>query len=295
MPAHWAGDERSTFGAFQRSLKAGLNASLSGVTFWGWDFAGFNGEIPTSELYLRATAMAVFTPIMQYHAESKAQFNQDRTPWNIQERTGDERVIPIFKRFADLRMNLLPYIYDEANKAVKQSLPLMRALLLDYQDDSQARECFDEYLFGSALLVAPVIQEGASGRDVYLPKGRWCNFWTGVLISGQQKLTAVPTELDEIQVYMRQDTAVLLNTADGELMSDVGNQLDSYRQPELRVFVIAGFTQVIHDYLGNRVLVEATIQADQAKVHVVSTVVGLKVKTYCAEGVSCTAVVDMEE
>jgi hypothetical protein len=94
---------------------------------------------------------------------------------------------------------------------------------------------------------------------------------------------------------MRQDTAVLLNTADGELMSDVGNQLDSYRQPELRVFVIAGFTQVIHDYLGNRVLVEATIQADQAKVHVVSTVVGLKVKTYCAEGVSCTAVVDMEE
>lgn len=87
FPAHWAGDERSTWDAFKRSILAGLSSGMSGVIFWGWDLAGFSGPIPSAELYIRSTQMACFCPIMQYHAESKAEFNQDRTPWNIAERT----------------------------------------------------------------------------------------------------------------------------------------------------------------------------------------------------------------
>ncbi len=69
FPTHWAGDENSTWEAFRRSIVAGLSAGLSGVAFWGWDIAGFSDALPSAELYLRATAMAAFCPIMQYHSE----------------------------------------------------------------------------------------------------------------------------------------------------------------------------------------------------------------------------------
>lgn len=114
MPAHWAGDEKSTFAAFQRNLCAGLNAGISGVPFWGWDLAGFSGEIPSAELYARSASMAAFCPIMQYHAESKAEFNQDRTPWNIAERRNAPWVIDVYRYYAKLRMAMLPYIAEEA-------------------------------------------------------------------------------------------------------------------------------------------------------------------------------------
>ncbi len=86
-PMHWAGDERSTFQAFRSSMIAGLSSSMSGIPFWGWDLGGFHGDIPTAELFIRSTQMAAFCPVMQYHAETKGEFNQDRTPWNIAERT----------------------------------------------------------------------------------------------------------------------------------------------------------------------------------------------------------------
>ena len=75
-PCHWAGDEDSTWEAYRASITAGLTAGIGGIFFWGWDLAGFSGEIPDAELYLRATAMACFCPIMQYHSE----FNHHRTP-----------------------------------------------------------------------------------------------------------------------------------------------------------------------------------------------------------------------
>ena len=98
--AFWAGDENSTWEAFRWSMFAGLSAAASGILYWGWDLAGFSGPLPSAELYLRATAASTFVPIMQYHSE----FNhhrtpsRDRTPWNIAEQTGDERVLDVFRR-----------------------------------------------------------------------------------------------------------------------------------------------------------------------------------------------------
>jgi alpha-glucosidase (family GH31 glycosyl hydrolase) len=68
FPAHWAGDENSTWEAFRRSIVAGLTAGLSGVIVWGWDLAGFSDDLPSTELYLRSAAMAAFCPIMQYRS-----------------------------------------------------------------------------------------------------------------------------------------------------------------------------------------------------------------------------------
>lgn len=204
MPAHWAGDEKSTFSAFKRNLCAGLNAGISGVPFWGWDLAGFSGEIPSAELFARSAAMAAFCPIMQYHAESKAEFNQDRTPWNIAERRNAPWVLDVYRYYAKLRMALLPYIMEEAEKSVKTGVPLMRALWLEYPEDKKAGTIYDEYLFGDDLLVAPVVEEGKTERKVYIPRGSWKHLFTGEEFEGARTVT-LKAEINEIIVLQKKE------------------------------------------------------------------------------------------
>jgi alpha-glucosidase (family GH31 glycosyl hydrolase) len=201
-PCHWAGDEDSTWEAFRASVTAGITAGASGVFFWGWDLAGFSGDIPSAELYLRAAAMACFCPIMQYHSE----FNhhrtpsRDRTPWNIGERTGDQRVVPIYRRFARLRMRLVPYLEEEARHAVERRTPLMKALFFDAPDDERGWGFPHQYFLGRHLLVAPVVEPGAETWDVYLPEGDWVDVWSGDRIRGGHVVTRdVP--LDVVPVY----------------------------------------------------------------------------------------------
>lgn len=198
-PAHWAGDENSTWDAYRHSTLAGLSAGISGVPFWGWDIGGFSGEIPSAELYLRGAAMAAFCPIMQYHSE----FNQhrepcrDRTPWNIQARTGNEQVIPIFRFFVNLRHNLMPYIWREAQYAAQTGQPMMRALALWERDASPYA-----YFFGRDLLVYPVVDEGATTWTVTLPEGDWIDFWSRERYAGKQT-AEVAAPLERIPVFAR--------------------------------------------------------------------------------------------
>jgi alpha-glucosidase (family GH31 glycosyl hydrolase) len=204
-PCHWAGDQFSTWPEFRAVLRAGLSAGLSGIPFWGWDLAGFSGEVPTAELYLRAAAMAVFTPIMQYHSD----FNEhrlplrDRTPWNIAERSGRPEVIELYGRLARLRVRLQPYIEAEAAACAAAGLPLMRPLFLDWPGDPQAWQVEDQYCFGRALLVAPILEEGARQRWVYLPAGEWSDVWTGAVLHGPAWIDC-PAEPGTISVFQRQ-------------------------------------------------------------------------------------------
>jgi alpha-glucosidase (family GH31 glycosyl hydrolase) len=206
FPCHWAGDENSTWEALRASLNAGLSAGLSGIPFWGWDIAGFSGEIPSAELYLRAAAMSAFCPIMQYHSE----FNdhrlplRDRTPWNIAERTGHPEVIDIYRRFVKTRMSLMPYITAEARYCAETGEPLMRPLLLDWPRDPQVWQLSDQYCFGRTLMVAPILEPGLNTRRLYLPEGEWQEFWNGTKFSGSQWID-VPTPLESIPVFRRLD------------------------------------------------------------------------------------------
>ncbi len=212
-PCHWAGDEDSTWEAFRASIIAGLTAGASGIFFWGWDLAGFSGEIPDAELYLRAAAMACFCPIMQYHSEFNRHRlpSRDRTPWNIAERTGDARVIPIYRRFARLRERLVPYLAAEARAAVEDAAPLMRALCFDWPDDRAIWQYPFEYLLGGDLLVAPVVEPAAAEWNVYLPAGDWTDAWTGEEHSGPGVVCrAVP--LDVIPVYVRRSARSTVRT-----------------------------------------------------------------------------------
>ncbi len=203
-PVHWAGDENSTWDAFRHSVLAGLSAGISGIPFWGWDLGGFSGDVPSAELYLRSTAMAAFCPIMQYHSE----FNQHRepchyrTPWNIQTRAGDEQVISPFRFFVNVRHNLMPYIWQEAQFAAQTGQPMMRALALWHREASPY-----QYFFGRDLLVCPVVEADVTTWPVYLPEGDWFDFWTHDRFTGGQHVQ-VAAPLDRIPVFVRAGAAI---------------------------------------------------------------------------------------
>ncbi len=201
-PCHWAGDENSTFAAFRHSVIAGLSAGLSGIPFWGWDIAGFSGPMPTAELYLRAAGMALFCPIMQYHSEYFAHRKplRDRTPWNVAELDNSPWLVEDYAKLTRLRLELTPYLEKAAVSSATTGEPIMRALVFDWPTDPICRNIEDEYLFGPSLLVAPVMEEGAVARDIYLPAGHWRDWWEGVnspVIQGPVWLRKYPAPLQE--------------------------------------------------------------------------------------------------
>lgn len=204
FPGHWAGDERSTWEAYRASVTAGLTAGASGIFSWSWDHGGFSGELPSAELYLRTGAMAVFSPIMQYHAE----FNhhrtpsRDRTPWNVAEQSREPRALEVYRSLTELRERLVPYLAEQARRSVETAKPLLRALFFEWPHDERIWDFPLQYLLGDDLLVAPVTEPGATEWETYLPEGEWVDAWTGEQHGGGRVVSrAVP--IDEIPVYVR--------------------------------------------------------------------------------------------
>ncbi len=202
--AYWAGDENSTWEAFRWSLFAGLNATASGMLYWGWDVAGFSGEIPTAELYLRSMAAAAFVPIMQYHSEFNHHRSpsRDRTPWNIAERTGDERVLPGVQRVVQLRERLVPYLSAETAWAIEQGTSLMRPLFFDWPDDERLWNQPLQWMLGRSILVSPVTTEGVTSHTATLPAGEWVHAFSGEQVAGGSTHTT-DAPLHETPVYVR--------------------------------------------------------------------------------------------
>ena len=233
----WAGDQASTFGAFQEAVRAGISAGQSGIPFWAWDLAGFTGSFPSSELYLRSTAMATFSPVMQYHSEKASPSpSEARTPWNVQARTGDTSVVPTFRKFANVRMNLVPYLYTEARNSSNTGLPLMQAMGIQYGSDTTASAQDQQYMFGRQLLVAPITAQGASAKNVYLPAGEWYDFWNGGRAQGPGTKTYV-AGTDSIPVYAKAGAIIPLNlNANYELGGNIGNSVTSYPNLVFRIY-----------------------------------------------------------
>ncbi|MFZ2634968.1 MAG: TIM-barrel domain-containing protein [Rectinemataceae bacterium] len=219
---HWAGDQKSEWSELRAQLSAGLSAGLSGAAFWGFDIGGFAGPLPDAELYLRSFALAVFSPLMQWHSEPLyGQFPavqrasgavNDRSPWNIAHATGNGRVVPCCRALSRLRMALIPYLSLCAGRAASTGLPIMRHLVLDHPDDPRALATQDEFLLGSDLLVAPVIEPGVESRKVYFPGGFWTDISTGLeYAEGDETEVAAP--LGSIPVFRRSGKAIPLDAA----------------------------------------------------------------------------------
>ena len=155
-PLHWGGDAATTDTGLEGTLRGGLSLGLSGFCFWSHDIGGFVTESPEA-LYRRWLPFGFLTSHTRVHGAPPTEpwfFGKDFTAY--------------FRRCAELKYKLMPYVYAQAKRCTEQGLPMLRALLLEYPDDPGAWLIEDEYLFGESLLVAPMMEEGTS-RDVYLP------------------------------------------------------------------------------------------------------------------------------
>lgn len=200
----WAGDEDSTWEAFRSSVTAGITAASCGIVYWGWDLAGFSGPVPEPELYLRAAAAATFMPVMQYHSEFHHHRLplRDRTPWHVAETHDAPEVVEVFRRYAHLRERLVPYLAEQAHRAVRTDRPLMRGLFFDHPDDGEVWRWPLEYLLGDDLLVHPVTEPGVRSWRTYLPAGAWVDAWSGEELAGGRVVEReVPP--DVVPVYCR--------------------------------------------------------------------------------------------
>lgn len=200
VPCLWAGDQQSQNSELASVLKAGLSASASGILFWGFDLAGFAGPLPTLDLYRRATQMACFCPIMQWHSEPDggqfrelmpgAQGNNERSPWNMAKSGAAPGFLAEMRYWHKLHEKLRPYLWKTAQACVRESRPIMRSLVYEWPGDALAVNCQDEYMLGNDLLVAPLLEENAERREVYLPEGIWYGLFDGKEYTGGQIVTA---------------------------------------------------------------------------------------------------------
>lgn len=215
-PLHWGGDAENTNSAMAAELRGGLSFGLSGFTFWSHDVGGFVERAPR-DLYRRWLAFGVLT------SHTRAHGAPPREPWAY-----DEDFVNDFRRAVELKYSLMPYIYAQAEDSSAHGFPMLRTLFFEYPDDPTSWLIEDEYMFGSNLLVAPLIEEGSS-RDVYLPPGSWIDYQTGQVYRGAQwrQITAGPIPV----VLLVKDHSVIPHIRVAQSTSEM-----DWNNVELRVF-----------------------------------------------------------
>jgi len=174
FPLHWGGDCASTFESMAETLRGGLSLCLSGFAFWSHDIGGFIGTA-TPDLYKRWVAFGLMSSHSRLHGNTSY-----RVPWEY-----DEESVDVLRFFTKLKCSLMPYIFAQSQDANKNGLPLMRAMVLEHNDDPACRHIDRQFTLGSSLLVAPIFNsEGLA--EYYVPKGVWTNFLTGEKIEGER-------------------------------------------------------------------------------------------------------------
>ena len=201
----WSGDINSDWLSFRRQIPAGLNFALSGIPYWTTDIGGFVVATPTDpafrELFVRWFQYGTFNPILRVHGTRKPDENE---LWSYGPDAQN-----ILVNFDRLRYRMLPYIYSLAWKTTSESYTPMRPLVMDFRGDQRAENVGDQFMFGPAFLVSPVTEPSTSRRQVYLPKARWYDFWTGSTTEGGQMIEAI-APLDRLPAYVREGSIVPL-------------------------------------------------------------------------------------
>ena len=225
----WSSDVVSTWDMLKRSIPAGLNFTASGMPYWDTDIGGFfspriepgyhaqhkpliaagsassmiDGYEDYPELFVRWFEWGAFQPVMRAHGE-----REHNEVWSY----GAEAE-PILSKYLRFRYQLLPYIYSIAYGSYQTGAPFMRALFMDFGGDPKVADIRDEYMFGPAFLVAPVTDQGATSRGVYLPAGSaWYNYWTNERFEGGQTVEAA-APIDTLPLFVRAGSIVPLGSA----------------------------------------------------------------------------------
>lgn len=191
--AKWYGDNHSTWAHLKASISQTINMGLSGLGFAGSDVGGF-GHNSTPELLARWTQLGAFYPFFRNHSSSGT-LNQE--PWRFGKETED-----ICRSAIELRYHFIPYFYQLFFEMHKHGIPIMRPLFWHYPDDKKAYTVIDEFQIGQSLLVAPVVERGATERLVYLPKGEWHDYATGEKYSGGHSYV-VNAPIDKCPIFIK--------------------------------------------------------------------------------------------
>ena len=224
----WSSDIVSTWDMLKRSIPAGLNFTASGMPYWDTDIAGFfSPQIPSTyhaahtplvdpsdardnvdgyedypELFVRWFQWGAFQPIMRAHGE-----RTHNEVWAYGKQAG-----AILEKYLKLRYQLMPYTYSIAYHSYETGAPYTRALFMDFPSDPEVANIPDEYMFGPAFLVAPVVEQGATSRKVYLPAGcDWYDYWTSKRFKGGQTIT-VSAPIDTLPLFVRAGSIVPLGS-----------------------------------------------------------------------------------
>ncbi|QIR40909.1 glycoside hydrolase family 31 protein [Tolypothrix sp. PCC 7910] len=189
----WTGDIESSWGALRQTISTVVGLGLSGVPYSGPDIGGFQGN-PSAELYLRWFQMSSFLTFCRTHSSNNV---EHRTPW-----TYGEPYLSIIRSFLQLRYRLLPYFYNLSWEAAQKGYPPVRPVLWAANDDSRLWDVEDAFLLGDALLVCPIVEDGARSRQVILPPGNWYSFWDDSCFVGGQEVN-VPAPLETIPLLVK--------------------------------------------------------------------------------------------
>jgi alpha-D-xyloside xylohydrolase len=224
----WSSDIISSWDMLRRSIPAGLNFTATGLPYWDTDIAGFfSPQVPADyhaphtplvdgsdvrgtignyedypELFVRWFEWGAFQPVMRAHGE-----RDHNEVWAY-----GKQAEPILAKYLKLRYQLLPYTYSAAYRSYQTGAPYMRALFMDFPGDPKAADIPDEYMYGPAFLVAPVTEQGATHRTVYLPVGSdWYNYWTNERLHGGQTIVA-DAPIDTLPLFVRAGSIVPLGS-----------------------------------------------------------------------------------
>jgi alpha-glucosidase (family GH31 glycosyl hydrolase) len=224
--AVWNGDTRATFGGLTASIKTGLRSSAINFPMWGSDTGGYINRPgpPTKELFARWLEFSAYSPMMEVMIGPK------RTIWYDH----DQELIDITRKYAAAHHDLIPYTRSYMYQATKTGMPIMRSLIFAYPSDQKLANTWDEYLYGSDLLVAPVSTEGATSRSIYLPAGQWLDYNDKTeLHKGATTITA-NAPVGVIPVFVREGAII----PRGDILR-ANNNWDANWAPELRIEVFA--------------------------------------------------------
>jgi alpha-D-xyloside xylohydrolase len=195
--AVWNGDTRSTFGGLEVSIKNGLRSGAINFPMWGSDTGGYI-RVPEKELFARWLEFSAYSPMMEVLIGPK------RTIWDDY----DEELVGITKTYVAAHHDLIPYTRSFLYEATQTGMPVMRVLAFAYPDDGSLSDTWDEYLYGSNILVAPVTAANATNRNVYLPEGRWVDYNSKRTVYEGKKTITVAAPLGTIPLFVREGAIV---------------------------------------------------------------------------------------
>lgn len=198
-PANWAGDSSAALNNLASILNGGLSMGMSGISFWGFDIGGFYNcdyegkrTKPSDEEYIRSVQLGLMSPLSRSHGQSTP-----REPWEYSKQAQEA-----FLLINKIRYRLLPYLYSTAYETHREGIPMMRAMVLEFQEDRNVRSLSSQYMLGGTLLAAPVFDQ--QEHCIYLPQGSWVDFYTGERLAGGGWITA-EKRLDRIPLYLREN------------------------------------------------------------------------------------------